>query len=238
MRDPRGAIGHEGRGRRARQARRHLPQLGLHPDQGVAALVGDLPPDAQAGRVRLLRGQPQIRHRQDRRALAQGLAAALQRRRLPDEEAQDHRDRRRGEVSRRQQGRGRRQGIHRQEHRARDRRAGTHDAGPRARREADLDLSRSDGAASFSEVAARRRLRRHRHRVRELLPHARRRGDGGRDPRPRAAGGGRGDFHLRREGVRETGHEDQDRDQRREARRRAPTTSPRRSRPKTARPRR
>ena len=33
----------EGRHRRAREAWRHLPQLGLHPDQGAAAHVRDLP---------------------------------------------------------------------------------------------------------------------------------------------------------------------------------------------------
>ena len=35
--DPRGAARHEDGGRRARAAGRHLPQLGLHPDQGAAA---------------------------------------------------------------------------------------------------------------------------------------------------------------------------------------------------------
>ena len=39
--------------------------------------------------------------------------------------------------------------VHRQEHRAGDRRAGAHPAGPGAGRQADLDLSRGDGAASF-----------------------------------------------------------------------------------------
>ena len=53
LRDPRGAARPEDRDRRARPAGRHLPQLGLHPDQGAAALVGDLAPDAPAERVRL-----------------------------------------------------------------------------------------------------------------------------------------------------------------------------------------
>ena len=52
--DPRGAARHEDRGRRARASGRHLPQLGLHPDQGAAAHLGDLPPDAACRRVRLL----------------------------------------------------------------------------------------------------------------------------------------------------------------------------------------
>ncbi len=39
----------------------------------------------------------------------------------------------------------------------------------------------------------------------------RRRGDGCRGGRPRAAGGGRGDLRLRPQGVREAGHEDHDR---------------------------
>ena len=44
--DPGGAAGPEDRDRRAREARRHLPQLGVHPDQGAAALGRDLPPHA------------------------------------------------------------------------------------------------------------------------------------------------------------------------------------------------
>ena len=42
--DPGGAARHEDGARRARASRRHLPELGLHPDQGVAAHLGDLPP--------------------------------------------------------------------------------------------------------------------------------------------------------------------------------------------------
>ena len=42
-RDPRGAARLQDRDRRARLSRRHLPQLGLHPDQGAAALGRDLP---------------------------------------------------------------------------------------------------------------------------------------------------------------------------------------------------
>ena len=39
--------------RRARASGRHLPQLGLHPDQGAAALVRGQPPAAHARRLRL-----------------------------------------------------------------------------------------------------------------------------------------------------------------------------------------
>ena len=76
-------------------------------------------------------------------------------------------------------------------------RARAHAAGPRARRQADLDLPGGDGAGGDAEVAAGRRLRRDRHRVRQLLPHPGRRGDGGRGARPHPAGRGRGDLGLR-----------------------------------------
>ena len=130
-RDPRGAARHEDRGRRARASRRHLPQLGLHPDQGAAAHLGDLSsaarmPTTSASRPRTSASISQ----EDRRALAQGREAALERRRLPDEEEQDHRDRRRRRSSparassRSSQGRQDRREYTRQEHHPRDRRAG------------------------------------------------------------------------------------------------------------------
>ena len=78
--DPRGAARHEDRGRRARAARRHLPQLGLHPDQGAAAHVGDQSPAASSRPVRLLGQGHQLRPQEDRRALAQGGEAAVRRR--------------------------------------------------------------------------------------------------------------------------------------------------------------
>jgi pyruvate/2-oxoglutarate dehydrogenase complex dihydrolipoamide acyltransferase (E2) component len=53
--DPRGAARHEDRGGRARASGRHLPQLGLHPDQGAAALLRDQPPAAACRRFRLFR---------------------------------------------------------------------------------------------------------------------------------------------------------------------------------------
>ena len=64
--------------------------------------------------------------------------------------------------------------------------------GHRARRQADLDLFRGHGAAGHAEIAHRHGLRRHRHRVRLLLPHHGRGGDGGRgaaaDPARRGCG--------------------------------------------------
>ena len=51
-RDPRRAARHEGRAGRARAPGRHLPQLGLHPDQGAAALRRGAGPDARRGGVR------------------------------------------------------------------------------------------------------------------------------------------------------------------------------------------
>ncbi len=115
--------------------------------------------------------------------------------------------RRQGQA-RRHQGRqtGRR---HRgQAHHPRHRRAGALAAGPRARRQAGLDLQGGDGPGSDAEIAAGRRLGRDRHRVRQLLSRHGRRGDGGRGARPRAAGRGRGDLRLRPQGVREAGHQD------------------------------
>ncbi len=215
---------------RAGRAGRHLPELGLHPHQGAAALVRDLPSHAPAGRVRLLRRQHQVRSLQDRRPLARRLQAAVERRRLPDEEAQDHRHRRRrhaGGAGQGERDQGRQdQRPHREEHRAGDRRARPHASGPGARRQADLDLSRGAGARCHAEEAAGGRLRRHRHRIRQLLPHPRRRGHRGRGAGPRAAGGRRRDFQAGREGLQEAGHEDPHRHHGREAGKGRRTTSP------------
>ena len=52
--DPGGAARHEDGAGRARASRRHLPELGLHSDQGAAAHLGDLPPAAPSRRIRLL----------------------------------------------------------------------------------------------------------------------------------------------------------------------------------------
>src|SRR5579863_8566165 len=48
---------------------------------------------------------------------------------------------------------------------------GARAAGARARRQADLDLSRGDDPAFLPQIAAGRRFWRHRHRVRQLLSH-------------------------------------------------------------------
>ena len=154
---------------------------------------------------------------EDRRALAQGREPAQQRRQGPDEEEQDHGVRRHGQARRR---RGKlavamndksNADAHRQERDPGDRRAGAAASGPRVRRQAGLDLQGSDGAAGVPQVAAGDRLGRDRHRVRELLPHHGRRGDGGRGRRPHPAGRGRGGLGLRQARLREAGHEDPDR---------------------------
>ena len=59
-----------------------------------------------------------------------------------------------------------------------------------------------------AEVAAGDRLRRDRHRVRELLRHLGAEVTGGRGARPRPPGRGRGDLRLRAQAVREAGDED------------------------------
>ena len=105
-----------------------------------------------------------------------------------------------------------------QAHHHRDRRAAARAAGPRARQEAGLDLFRGDGAGQDAEVAAGRRLRRHRHRVRLVLPHDGRRGDGGRGAAADPAGRGCRDRDLRPQAVREAGHQDHDRRQGHQAR--------------------
>ena len=135
----------------------------------------------------------QLRRRGDRQALARRRRAAFQRRRLPAQEEQDrrdlgHRDHLRARQGQRQGGRQSAQGGTRwrrlcgQARHRRHRRAAAGAARPRARPEAGVDLFRGDGAREDAEVAAGCRLRRHRHRVRLLLPHPRRRSDGGRNP--------------------------------------------------------
>ncbi len=88
----------------------------------------------------------------------------------------------------------------------------------RAGQEADLDLFRSHGSGKNAEVAARDRLGRDRHRVRELLPDARQRSDGRRSAAADPAGRGRGDRRLRAQALREAGDQDP---HRRESERRA-----------------
>ena len=101
--------------------------------------------------------------------------------------------------------------AHRQERDPGDRRAGAPASRPGVRRQARLDLQGSDGAAGVPQIAAGDRLRRDRHRVRELLSHHGRGGDGGRGGRPHPARRGRGGLGLRQARLREAGHEDPDR---------------------------
>ena len=86
--------------------------------------------------------------------------------------------------------RARRRPVPGQAHHHRHRRAAARAAGPGARQEAGLDLFRGHGAAEDAEVAAGGRLRRHRHRVRLLLPQFRRRGHRGRGAAADPARGG------------------------------------------------
>ena len=90
----------------------------------------------------------------------------------------------------------------------RDRRAGARPAGARGGRQAGLELQARAGAAAHAEEAAGHRLGRDRHRVRELLQHARRRDDGGRGAAADPAGRGRGDLGLRQEAVPEAEDDD------------------------------
>ena len=90
----------------------------------------------------------------------------------------------------------------------RDGRAGARAAGDGGGRRAGLDLPPRAGAAAHAEEAAGCRLGGDRHRVRELLRHARRRDDGGRGARPHPAGRGRRDLRAGEEGLREAGDAD------------------------------
>ncbi len=210
-RDPRRAARHEDRGGGARSARRHLPQLGLHPDQGAAAHLRDQPPAAPPARLRFRRGGAALRDRQGGEALARGGEAAFAGRRVPAAQAQGHRDRRHRQAGRQADARG---GEGRQAgrdaeiaaHHPGDRCARAAASGDRGRRQADLDLQGGDDPAVDAEVAAGDRLRRDRHRVRQLLSQHGRRGDGGGGAAADSSSRGRGDFRVRAQGVREAGH--------------------------------
>ena len=191
-RDPRRAARHEDRAGGARASRRHLPQLGLHPDQGAAAQLRDQPPAAHAGRLWLRRRQHPLRHRQDRQALPRGGEAALGGREAPVAEEQGHGvRRRRASWPARASSRSTKDGkpvadARAPAHHPGHRRPRPVAAGDGAGRQADLDLQGSDGAAGHAEVADRHRLRRDRHRIRQLLPEPRRRGDAGGGAGPRS----------------------------------------------------
>ena len=210
-RHPRGPARLQDRDRRARLSRRHLPQLGLHPDQGAAALGGDLSLHAARQGLRACRPS-KVGYDAGRRgeALARRRQAAQRRRRLPDEEEQGRRDLGRGEHRRARQGRRSRR---RRTQPPKGRSApGAYQAkhiiiatGARPRVLPGLEPDKKLIWTYFEAMAPDRmpksllgrRLGRDRDRVRELLPHARRRGDGGRGAAADPPGRGRRDRRLR-----------------------------------------
>ena len=134
-RHPCGAAWLQDRDRRARFPRRHLLELGLHPDQGAAALGRDLPLHAARQGLRAQGGQRRLRSGRRDQALARRRRPHERRRRLPDEEEQgfgdlgrghDRRarqDHREGQQDARAQGRARPGHLSGQAHHRRDRRA-------------------------------------------------------------------------------------------------------------------
>ena len=93
--DPRRAAQDEGGAGRARASGRHLPELGLHPDQGAAALGRGAGADAARGELRPRGRQPALRRGGRGQAQPRRGAAAQPRRRPPAEEEQGHGVRRR-----------------------------------------------------------------------------------------------------------------------------------------------
>ena len=67
---------------------RHLPQLGLHPDQGVAALGRDFPLHAARQGIRIVCRESRLRHERHRQALARDIEAPQRRRWFLNEEEQ------------------------------------------------------------------------------------------------------------------------------------------------------
>ena len=84
-------------------ARRHLPQLGLHPDQGAAAHGRGVPLHDPRRRLWPQQRQAVVRHRQGRRAQPRGGQAAQPGRHAPDEEEQDRGRDGRGQAHRQRQ---------------------------------------------------------------------------------------------------------------------------------------
>ena len=164
--------------RRARASRRHLPELGLHPDQGAAAHGRDLPPAAPSSKSsasarrtsRFDIGKIVARSRQVASQLSRGVAHLMKKNKVTVLRRRRRKLAGKGKLAV-AQGRQAGRRARREAHHPRDRRAGAHAARARARRQADLDLQGSDGAGGDAEVAAGRRLGRDRHRVRQLLPH-------------------------------------------------------------------
>ena len=98
-RHPRGAARLQDRDRRARLSRRHLFELGLHSDQGAAALGRNLPLHAARQGLRAVGRQRGVRSGRRGQALARRRRPDEFRRRLPDEEEQGQRDLGRGRRS-------------------------------------------------------------------------------------------------------------------------------------------
>ncbi len=224
-RHPRRAAWPAHRRRRAGASRRHLPQLGMHPDQGAAALGRDLPRGRRGCRFRRRRaGTADDRPQGHGRAIAQRRARAQHRRRLPAEEERRRRHLGNGQAAWRRRDRScsaRQNGpakpraaegcarcgpLQGRPHRHRNRCPPARAARHGARRQEHLDLLRGHAAAGAAALAAHRRLRRHRHRVRLLLSRAGCRGDGGRAAAGDPACRGRRDRRAGAQGVREGGH--------------------------------
>ena len=178
--------------RRTRAPGRHLPQLGLHPHQGAAALLRNQPPAAPSRRVRLRRRQHPLRPAGDRETLPQGRqtnwprasATCSRKTRWPCSTAPAASPAPTSSPSLRTASR-----------------SPTSPAphiilatGARARQlpgmESDGKLiwsyREAMGAHCNAEIPAGHRLRRHRHRIRQLLSQPRRRGHRGRSAGPRA----------------------------------------------------
>ena len=193
---------------------------GCIPTKALLTLGGNLPLHAARQGLWAEGRQCRLRPEGRGRALARRVEAAQRRRRLPDEEEQgvghlgrggDRRARQgdgEGVEERSAEGRARAGRLSGQAHHHRHRRAAARAARPRARQETGVDLFRGHGAAGHSEVAAGGRLRRHRHRIRLVLPHARRRCDGGRGAAADPAGRGPRDSDFRAQELREAGHQD------------------------------
>ncbi|CAA9532702.1 MAG: Dihydrolipoamide dehydrogenase of pyruvate dehydrogenase complex, partial [uncultured Sphingomonadaceae bacterium] len=200
--------------RRARAAGRRLPELGLHSHQGLAQVGRAVRDPVAPEGLWAVRREAGLRLRGRRAAFARGGQTAQRRRRLPHEEAQDRGHRRPGAVRAR---RGRPGGCGQVEQgrlgASRPRQVGDPGHGrPRAHpspdrdgagRGADLDLSRGHDAEVRAQVPGGDRLRRDRHRIRQLLPGAGRGGHGDRGAGPDPAGRGRRDRKGRAQGVRE-----------------------------------
>ncbi len=207
------------RRRRARASWRHLPQLGLHPDQGAAAHGRDFSLHASCQGLRPhARRQGRLRCRRRGETLARDLRAAQRRRRLSDEEEQGRRDLGRGDDRKAREGHRRRlEKARRSRRKIRSRKAssatGVYEAkhiivatGARPRAlpgiEPDGKLIWTYFEAmkpeAFPEEPDRHGFGRDRDRIRLVLSHHGRRGDGRRSVAADSAGRGRRNRRLMR----------------------------------------